>query len=134
MEIYGNVEVYIDDEEISKKRVYAPYKFEIKMIKDKTFNNNLLNDIKEYYKKFLNLPNNTIELEKQLSFDKTNFENEISRLNSKLQEIKFDITSDAYINFKDKISAVLNANISFEEEMRSKTLSDFKSISCKSNP
>ena len=42
---------YIDDEEISKKRVYAPYKFEIKMIKDKTFNNNLLNDIKEYYKK-----------------------------------------------------------------------------------
>ena len=42
---------YIDDEEISKKRVFAPYKFEIKMIKDKTFNNNLLNDIKEYYKK-----------------------------------------------------------------------------------
>lgn len=74
--------------------------------------NLLKNEIEEYYKKFLNLPNNTIELEKQLSFDKTNFENEISRLNSKLQEIKFDITSDAYINFKDKISAVLNANIS----------------------
>lgn len=33
-----------------KDRTYPPYKFEIQMIRDKKFNANLLNDIREYYK------------------------------------------------------------------------------------
>ena len=34
-----------------KDRVYPPYKFEIDMIKDKKYNNNLYDDIRNYYKK-----------------------------------------------------------------------------------
>lgn len=34
-----------------KDRTYPPYKFEIKMIKEKTNNSNLLEDIRNYYKK-----------------------------------------------------------------------------------
>ena len=37
----------IDD---SKEREYPPYLFEIDMIKNKKFNNNLINDIRNYYK------------------------------------------------------------------------------------
>ena len=33
-----------------KDRTFPPYKFEIQMIRDKKFNANLLNDIREYYK------------------------------------------------------------------------------------
>ena len=40
--------VTIDDE--LKKAIYPPYKFEIEMIKKGKFNNNLINDIREYYK------------------------------------------------------------------------------------
>lgn len=40
--------VSIDNE--SKERLYPPYKFEIEMIRNKTFNKNLLNDIRNFYK------------------------------------------------------------------------------------
>lgn len=40
--------VTIDDE--AKERLYPPYKFEIEMIKDKKINENLIQDIREYYK------------------------------------------------------------------------------------
>ena len=42
---------YVDDIESDKKRVYPPYKFEIEMIKNKTNNPKLLENIREYYKK-----------------------------------------------------------------------------------
>ena len=35
---------------VGEKREYPPYKFEIEMIKNKKFNNNLINDIINYYK------------------------------------------------------------------------------------
>ena len=41
---------YVDDEN-GKSRVFPPFKFEIEMIRKKEFNENLINDIKEYYKK-----------------------------------------------------------------------------------
>lgn len=42
---------YVSIDDKSKDRTYPPYKFEIEMIKNKKFNNNLINDIREYYKK-----------------------------------------------------------------------------------
>lgn len=39
---------YVTKEE-DKKRAYPPYKFEIEMIRNKKFNNNLLKDIRNYY-------------------------------------------------------------------------------------
>ena len=41
----------LSDIESDKKRVYPPYKFEIEMIKNKTNNPKLLENIREYYKK-----------------------------------------------------------------------------------
>ncbi|MBQ7140426.1 MAG: deoxyribonuclease IV [Bacilli bacterium] len=41
---------YVSLDDNSKERIYPPYKFEIDMIKNKEFNNNLINDIREYYK------------------------------------------------------------------------------------
>ena len=35
----------------SFKKIYPPYKFEIEMIKNKKFNENLLGAIRNYYKK-----------------------------------------------------------------------------------
>ena len=40
--------VTLDDD--SKKRLYPPYKFEIEMIREKTFDENLIEKIREYYK------------------------------------------------------------------------------------
>lgn len=40
---------YVMDETTSKKLTYPPYKFEIEMIKSKTFNDNLFSDITKYY-------------------------------------------------------------------------------------
>lgn len=40
---------YVGLEDI-KDRLFPPYKFEIEMIKNKKFNSNLLNDIRDYYK------------------------------------------------------------------------------------
>ena len=34
-----------------KKKAFAPYKFEIESIKDKTFNDNLYEDVRSYYNK-----------------------------------------------------------------------------------
>lgn len=42
---------YIGDTDDSKDRIYPPYKFEIEMIRAKTFNPEFLNMIREYYKK-----------------------------------------------------------------------------------
>ena len=42
---------YIGNEDDSKERIYPPYKFEIEMIKNKKFNNNLIKDIRNYYAK-----------------------------------------------------------------------------------
>lgn len=42
---------YIGDEN-TKDRLYPPYKFEIEMIRNKKFNPSLLEDIRNYYKKF----------------------------------------------------------------------------------
>ena len=41
---------YISIDDNSKERMYPPYKFEIEMILNKKFNNNLINDIRNYYK------------------------------------------------------------------------------------
>jgi len=41
---------YVTKDDNTKDRVYPPYKFEIKMIKNKIFNKNLINDIRNYYK------------------------------------------------------------------------------------
>lgn len=41
---------YIGDSNESKDRLYPPYKFEIEMIRNKKQNNNLLEDIRNYYK------------------------------------------------------------------------------------
>ena len=42
---------YIGDTDDSKERIYPPYKYEIEMIRNKKFNNNFLNDIRNHYKK-----------------------------------------------------------------------------------
>ena len=42
---------YISIEDGAKDRSYAPYKFEIDMIKSKKFNSNLYSDVRNYYKK-----------------------------------------------------------------------------------
>lgn len=41
---------YVSQEEGGKDRSYPPYKFEIEMIKNKKFNQNLIEDIRKYYK------------------------------------------------------------------------------------
>ena len=41
---------YVDDEN-GKSRVFPPFKFEIEMIRKKIFNENLINDIIDYYEK-----------------------------------------------------------------------------------
>lgn len=41
---------YIGITDDSKERIYPPYKFEIEMIRKKVMNNNLLEDIRNYYK------------------------------------------------------------------------------------
>lgn len=41
---------YIGKDDDSKEKIYAPYKFEIEMIRNKKFNENILKDIREYYK------------------------------------------------------------------------------------
>lgn len=41
---------YIGDCDDSKERLYPPYKFEIEMIKNKKFNENLMSDIRDFYK------------------------------------------------------------------------------------
>lgn len=42
---------YIGENDEDKNRLYPPYKYEIDMIRNKKFNNNLLNDIRKEYKK-----------------------------------------------------------------------------------
>jgi deoxyribonuclease-4 len=42
---------YVTATDDNKEKTYPPYKFEIDMIKDKKFNNNLYNDIRNYYKR-----------------------------------------------------------------------------------
>ncbi len=41
---------YISKKDGEKEKIYPPYKFEIEMIRNKKFNNNLLEDIRNYYK------------------------------------------------------------------------------------
>ena len=41
---------YIGDDDSDKNRLYPPYKFEIEMIRNKEFDSNILNRIREYYK------------------------------------------------------------------------------------
>ena len=41
---------YIGEYDEDKNKIYPPYRFEIDMIRNKKFNNNLLNDIRSYYK------------------------------------------------------------------------------------
>lgn len=42
---------YISKTEGEKAKIYPPYKMEIKMIKEKVFNQNLIDDVRSYYKK-----------------------------------------------------------------------------------
>lgn len=54
-----------------KDRTYAPYKFEIEMIKNRQYNPNFLEDIRKYYKKFwylLKYSSNKFLIFKNLSF------------------------------------------------------------------
>lgn len=41
---------YVTKTDDSKERIYPPYLFEIEMIRNKKFNNNLITDIRNYYK------------------------------------------------------------------------------------
>ena len=41
---------YVSMDDNSKEKMYPPYKFEIEMILNKKFNDNLINDIRNYYK------------------------------------------------------------------------------------
>lgn len=41
---------YIGEDETDKARIYPPYKFEIEMLKKRQFNDNLLEDIRNFYK------------------------------------------------------------------------------------
>lgn len=41
---------YVTMEDNSKDKMYPPYRFEIEMIENKQFNNNLIEDIRNYYK------------------------------------------------------------------------------------
>ena len=41
---------YIGENDEDKERIYPPCKFEIEMLKNKKFNTNLLNDIRDFYK------------------------------------------------------------------------------------
>ena len=41
---------YVSINDNSKERIYPPYKFEIEMIRNKKFNDNLINDIIKFYK------------------------------------------------------------------------------------
>lgn len=40
---------YIGEHDEDKERIYPPYKFEIAMLKNKTFNENLMSDIRSFY-------------------------------------------------------------------------------------
>ena len=42
---------YVSSSDGKKQSVYPPYKFEIEMIRKKAFNDNLLNDIRNYYER-----------------------------------------------------------------------------------
>ena len=42
---------YVDDVINKKNRAYPPYKFEISMIREKKFNENMLEDVRNYYSK-----------------------------------------------------------------------------------
>ena len=42
---------YVSSVDGKKQRVYPPYKFEIEMIRKKAFNDNLLNDVRNYYER-----------------------------------------------------------------------------------
>ena len=41
---------YVTNSDESKDKIYPPYKFEIEMIRNKKFNPNLINDIRNFYK------------------------------------------------------------------------------------
>lgn len=41
---------YIGETDEDKERIYPPYKFEIEMLKNEKFNENLMNDIRSFYK------------------------------------------------------------------------------------
>jgi len=41
---------YVGENDEDKNRIYPPYKFEIEMLKKGVFNNNLKNEIRDYYK------------------------------------------------------------------------------------
>ncbi len=41
---------YVGNNDLDKERLYPPYKHEIEMIRNKSFNENLLKDIRNYYK------------------------------------------------------------------------------------
>ena len=41
---------YIGNDDNDKERIYPPYKFEIEMLKNNVFNENLLDDIRKFYK------------------------------------------------------------------------------------
>ncbi|HIS91214.1 MAG TPA: deoxyribonuclease IV [Candidatus Faecisoma merdavium] len=43
---------YVSKDDTSKEKLYPPYKFEIEMILNKKFNDNLINDIRNYYNDF----------------------------------------------------------------------------------
>ena len=42
---------YIGENDNDKNRIYPPYKFEIEMLRNRTFNSNLFEDIRNYYQK-----------------------------------------------------------------------------------
>ena len=69
-------------------------------------------EIVSYYKKLLNAPNDLIEFEKKIISDQKIFDNEVSQLNAKLNEMKFKIVLDGHNRLIDKINSVLNANVS----------------------
>ena len=84
------------------------------LIFKKNFNpfvTNLKEEALKHYDTLLNAPSSTAEYEKREQETKALFEKETNNLHHKLKEIEFFITSDGYIKIIDKITNVLNANI-----------------------
>ena len=72
---------------------------------------NLKEEVLKHYTTLLNAPSSTAEYEKRERESKEVLEQETKKLHHKLKEIEFFITSDGYIKIIDKITNVLNANI-----------------------
>ena len=69
-------------------------------------------DIENYIKKLLDVPSDTIELEKKIESEKREFESELVTMQRKLKNIEFEIVSEGSIQLKEKAHSLLLSNVS----------------------